>query len=182
MNQTKTSETVEFHKRLTEFIKGDYDYTMPKRGDIIEGVILSITDHDIVVDLGTKRDGVIPAKDLALVDEEYVKSLQLGDRIPVMVWRTWGEGDVIVVSLNKGLQQEDWLRAQEMLESGEILEGEVVDYNRGGVIVSFGRLRGFVPNSHLTSLPSGLREGRLQEAKSELVGKKLKLVVIEVNQ
>jgi small subunit ribosomal protein S1 len=176
------TEISEFHKKLTEFIKGEYDYTEPRRGDIVEAVILSITDRDIVVDLGAKRDGIIPSQDLDFVDDEIVKSLAVGDRIPVMVWRTWGHNDGIVVSLNKGLQQGDWLRAEEMLESGEIFEGEVVDSNRGGVIVPFGRLRGFVPNSHLSSLPSGLRAGRVQEAKSDLVGKKLHLAVIEVNQ
>jgi small subunit ribosomal protein S1 len=176
------TEISEFHKKLTEFIKGEYDYTEPRRGDIVEAVILSITDRDIVVDLGAKRDGIITSQDLDFVDDEIVKSLEVGDRIPVMVWRTWGNADGIVVSLNKGLQQGDWLRAEEMLESGEIFEGEVVDSNRGGVIVPFGRLRGFVPNSHLSSLPSGLRAGRVQEAKSELVGKKLHLAVIEVNQ
>ncbi len=181
MDRDKT-EISEFHKKLTEFIKGDYDYTEPRRGDIVEAVILSITDRDIVVDLGAKRDGIITSQDLGFVDDEIIESLEVGDRIPVMVWRTWGNSDGIVVSLNKGLQQEDWLRAEEMLESGEIFEGEVVDSNRGGVIVPFGRLRGFVPNSHLSSLPSGLRAGRMQEAKSELVGKKLHLAVIEVNQ
>jgi small subunit ribosomal protein S1 len=181
MDLDKT-EISEFHKRLSELIKGEYDYTEPRRGDIVEAVILSITERDIVVDLGAKRDGIIPSQDLSLVDDEIVKSLEVGDRIPVMVWRTWGDPDGLVVSLNKGLQQEDWLRAQEMLESGEVFEGEVVDSNRGGVIVPFGRLRGFVPNSHLSSLPSGLRAGHMQEAKSELVGKRLHLAVIEVDQ
>jgi len=50
------------------------------------------------------------------------------------------------------------------------------------VIVPFGRLRGFVPNSHLTSVPSGLRGKRLRQVKSKLVGQTLPLVVIEVNQ
>jgi len=182
METKLTQELSEFHQRLAEFISGDFDYTQPRRGDIVEAVILSITSHDIVVDLGAKRDGIVPSKDLNLVDADYVKSLQVGDRIPVMVWRTWGDEDGIVVSLNKGLQREDWLRAEEMLESGEIFEGVVNDQNRGGVIVPFGRLRGFVPNSHLSSLPSGLRAGRMAEAKSELVGKTLQLAIIEVNQ
>jgi small subunit ribosomal protein S1 len=67
-------------------------------------------------------------------------------------------------------------------ESGEVLDAEVVDFNRGGVLVSFGRLQGFVPNSHLTAIRRGLRGNRLREAKSELVGQTLHVVVIEVNQ
>jgi small subunit ribosomal protein S1 len=68
------------------------------------------------------------------------------------------------------------------LDSGKILEARVTDFNRGGVLVSFGRLRGFVPNSHLTSIPSGLRGKRLRQAKSELVGQTLPLVMIEADQ
>lgn len=167
---------------LAELIEGDYDYARPRRGEIREAVILSIGDNDMVVDLGTKRDGIIPAKDLNMVDEEYLHGLQVGDRIPVAIMRTWGDEDGIPVSLNRGLQQQDWLRAETLLESGELIQAEVTDYNRGGVIVSFGRLNGFVPNSHLGALPSGLRAGRDQDAKADLIGETLELAVIEVNQ
>lgn len=167
---------------LAELIEGDFDYTRPRRGEIREAVILSIGENDIVVDMGGKRDGIIPGRDLNMVDEEYVETLEVGDRIPVAIMRSRGDEDGIPVSLNRGLQQQDWLRAENLLESGELIEGEVIDYNRGGVIVRFGRLNGFVPNSHLGALPSGLRAGRDQDAKAELVGETLPLAVIEVNQ
>jgi small subunit ribosomal protein S1 len=66
------------------------------------------------------------------------------------------------------------------LESQEPIEATVEDVNRGGVVVSFGRLRGFVPGSHLTSLPRGLRGERREQAKKELVGRSLWLTVLEV--
>ncbi len=167
---------------LAEMILGEYDYTQPRRGEIREAVILSIGDNDIVVDLGLKRDGIIAPRDLQQVDKEYVQSLQVGDHIPVAILRTWGDEEGLPVSLNRGLQQNDWLRAETLLENGELIEAEVIDHNRGGVIVSFGRLNGFVPNSHLGALPSGSRQGRDQDPKAELVGKTLTLAVIEVNQ
>jgi len=169
-------------KRLTELILGEYDYTRPRRGEVREAVILSISDNDIVVDLGAKRDGIVPPKDLQRVDREYLASLRVGDRIPVAIMRDRGQVDGIPVSLSQGLQQEDWVRAEKLLETGEIVEGKVLDHNRGGILVSFGRLNGFVPNSHLGSLPSGLRYGQNQEAKENLVGMTLELAVIEVNQ
>ena len=100
-----------------------------------------------MVDIGATRDGIVLRKDLDLLDESYRDGLSVGDRVPVMILRTWGNRDGIVVSINKGLQNQDWLRASELLESEEIVEAEVVDTNRGGVLVQFGRLRGFVPNS-----------------------------------
>lgn len=167
---------------FADLLEEEYDYTEMRRNEVHEATILAITNSDIVVDMGTKRDGIIPPKDLSFVDDEYIETLKVGDRIPVAVMKTWGEEDGILVSLNKGLQQEDWLRAEEMLETGEVMECEVQDYNRGGVLVSFGRLRGFVPNSHLTSIPTGLRGEELRERKADLVGTTMRLAVIEVNQ
>ena len=170
-------------QRLSALITGDYDYARPRRGEVREAVILSIGENDIVVDLGTKRDGIILPRDLELLNDAYRASLKVGDHVPVVVLKTWGRRDgAIEVSLNKGLERRDWLRAQDLLESGKVVEIEVIDFNRGGVIVPFGSLRGFVPNSHLASAPRGLRGKRLREAKAQLVKQTLSLVVIEVNQ
>lgn len=170
--------------RLATLLKREeFSRVRPRRGHVYEATIMSIGEHDILVDLGAKRDGVVPPRDLELVDdEEYVESLDVGDQIPVVILNRWANHGTNLVSLNKGLQQADWLRARELQESEELVEAEVVDVNRGGVLVEFGRLQGFVPNSHLTSIRRGLPKNRLREAKQDLVGQTLNLVVLEVNQ
>ncbi len=168
--------------RFAALIESEYRYTRPRRGEVREAIVLSVSENDIVVDLNAKRDGIVPPRDLDLLDEAYRESLQIGDRVPVVVLKTWGNRDGLLVSINKGLEQQDWLRAKELLEREEIFEAEVEDFNRGGVIVSFGRLRAFVPNSHLNSVPRGLRGKRLGEEKAKLVGQTLSLGMIEVNQ
>jgi small subunit ribosomal protein S1 len=165
--------------QLAALIENDYDYTRPRRGEVCEAIVLSISEKDIIVDLGLKRDGIVSRKDLELLDDACRASLQVGDRVPVVVLKESAFHDGILVSLKKG---QDWLRAQDLLESGKVFEAKVASFNRGGVIISFGRLRGFVPNSHLSSLPPGLRGKRLRQAKSELVGQTLSLVVIEADQ
>jgi small subunit ribosomal protein S1 len=124
---------------------------------------------------------MVPARDLDLLSDEYRNSLQTGSQVPVYVLDSREGRDGVIVSLNKGLAQQDWLRAQELEKSTECCECTVTRGNRGGVVVKFGRLRGFVPNSHLTSISRGLRGERLQQAKSDLVGETLLLSVIEVN-
>ena len=180
----KEQRRIRLTQRLAALLdSGDYGRVRPRRGEILEATILSIGENDMVVDLGAKRDGIIPPRDLNLVDdEEYLAGLEVGDRIPVVVLRDRGHSSEILVSLNMGLQQRGWLRAQKLFESGEICEAQVTDINRGGVVVSFDRLRGFVPNSHLTSISRGLRGRNLREAKSKLVGQTLSLKVIEVDQ
>jgi small subunit ribosomal protein S1 len=178
MDQPRT----DMQEQLSALIESDYDYTLPKRGDICEAIVLSVRKDEVIVDLGVKRDGIVPREDLQLLDRDYRASLRAGDTVPVYVRDTRASGDGIVVSLNQGLAQQDWLRAGELLEDGETCEAEVIDVNSGGVLVSFGRVRGFVPNSHLSSVPPGLRETRLQEAKSNLIGRALTLTVLEVDQ
>jgi small subunit ribosomal protein S1 len=178
MDQPRT----DMQEQLSALIEGDYDYTLPKRGDICEAVILYVGKDEVIVDLGVKRDGVVPRKDLQLLDEGYRASLQAGDSVPVRIRDTRANGDSIEVSLSEGLAEKDWLRAEELLENVEVCEAEVTDVNSGGVLVSFGRVRGFVPNSHLSSVPPGLRGPRLQEAKTDLVGDRLTLTVLEVEQ
>jgi len=169
-------------ERLTSLIEGGFDCTRLRRGRVYEATIVSKGDQDILVDLGSKRDGIVPPGDLNQLEERYVVSLQVGDTVPVVVTQVQGRQGECVVSLNKGLEHKDWLRAQDLLESEEVFEGEVTDVNRGGVIVPFGNLRGFVPNSHLTAVPRGLRGEPLRNAKLSLIGRTLPLIVIEVNQ
>jgi small subunit ribosomal protein S1 len=164
-----------------DLLEGEYDYKSPRRGDVFQAVIMEIDDNDILVDLGTKRDGIVPASDLRRVDRDYLAQLSVGDTIPVVVIRPDSEEGGVLVSLSNGLQQEDWIRAQALLESREEIQCAVVGHNSGGILVEFGRLRGFVPNSHLTSLPSGMRSGNLDETKQELIGEVLTLVVLDVD-
>ena len=170
-------------KRQASLLRsGDYDHERPCRGDVREGVILSVGEHDLVVDIGAKRDAIVPPRDLELLDEEYRAGLEQGDRVPVYIMQAAGDRGGLIASVNLGLKQHDWLRAKDLLDSGEVAKEEVQEVNRGGVVAAFGRLRGFVPNSHLTSIPRGLRGERLHQAKSDLVGQTLPLAVIEVDQ
>jgi small subunit ribosomal protein S1 len=169
-------------RRFSTLIESDYDYTRPRRGQVRQAVVLSVSDNDVIVDLGGKRDGVVPRMDLELLNDAYRNSLRAGDQVPVCILAASGRQGDLIVSLNQGLAEQDWLQAKEFLESGEICQAEVADVNRGGVIVPFGRLRGFVPNSHLTSVPRGVRGARLHQAKCDLLGQTLSLVVVEVDQ
>lgn len=169
-------------EQFAALLEDSFERVQPRRGEVLEATILSIGDNDMVVDLDGKRDGIVPPKDLDLVDEKYLSDLIVGDTIPVLVMKDSARNEGVTVSLKKGLEQQDWLRAEEYLSSEEVFEAEVIDVNRGGILVEFGRLRGFVPNSHLTSVPSGMQRDRFREAKEELISKELSLTVIEVNQ
>jgi small subunit ribosomal protein S1 len=169
-------------QRFSTLLEDGYDYDRPRRGQVCRATVLSIDENEVIVDLGCKRDGVVPRTDLERLDEAYLDGLRVGEEVPISVLSVSSRQGELVVSLNQGLEQKDWLRAQEMMESGELCEAEVVGVNRGGVVVQFGRLRGFVPNSHLSDVRRGMRGERLDRVKRDLEGTTLWLVVIDIQQ
>ncbi len=159
-------------------LKEHYVYSAPRRGEVFKATILSLNGDGVIVDLPeSKRDGRVPDRDLEMLDQAYRASLEVGEQVPVRILKNTDRDGYVVVSINQGLKHADWLRGQDLLESGEIVDAEVIDYNRGGVLVSFGRIRGFVPNSHLavSRRPS-------DEIKSKYIGRTISLVVIDVDQ
>jgi small subunit ribosomal protein S1 len=163
---------------MATWLDSTHDYSRPRSGEVHEAIILSMNESGVIVDLSrAKRDGLVPCGDFDSLDDGYRGRLQVGDHVPVRILRGISRDEQILVSMKQGLQQQDWLRAQELLESQELVEAEVTGSNGGGVVVSFGPVRGFVPNSHLARGRS-----RRAEHKAQLVGQTLTLVVLEVNQ
>ncbi|GAB4481471.1 MAG: S1 RNA-binding domain-containing protein [Anaerolineae bacterium] len=159
-----------------------YDYQRPKRGQVLEGVVMSATETELLVDVGLKRDAIVPREDLDRLPDEVRTKLVPGSEVTVWVLRPWNfEGDLIV-SVNKALQEADWERARALLESGDVVEVTVTGMNRGGLLVSFGRVQGFIPQSHISSMARGMRGDALQKAKAELQGETLPVKVIEVDR
>jgi len=174
-NQQKTKP-----KWWQTLLRGDYLHKRPKRGEICEVTILAKDRHGIFVELEGKRDGLIQQSDLDEVDEDYLENLEVGDRIPVRIVKVPYDRSTILASLKQGLEQQEWVRAKALQESKKVVEVEVLDVNRGGIIAALGELRGFIPNSHLVSVPRGLRGKKLLAKKTDLIGKGLDVVVIEV--
>lgn len=159
----------------------EHDYEQPRVGDIRKGVIVAKTPQGVIVDLGTKRDGIVPTTDLNKLSPEERDALQVNDEVPVYITEA-DAPDSLVVSIHLAQLNQDWIDAEALMESGEIMEGEVIGYNKGGAIVPFGRLRGFIPASHLSELTRGLSDRQRQQKLAKLRGEKLPLKVIEVDR
>jgi len=160
-------------------LEESFSMEQPERGDLLSGTILAIDKQGMIVDVGMKRDGVVPRSDLERMEG---RSFTVGDEVAVIVIYTEDQDGNLVLSISQARQSEDWTKAEELMESGDIWEGIVTDANRGGLIVPFGNLRGFVPASHVMDLPRGLNENDRKGHMSSLVGKKVSCKVIEVNR
>ncbi len=157
-----------------------FAFEQPERGDIINGVVLAIDDYGIIVDVGLKRDGVVPRHDLEKLEPGV--TFKVGEEIPVMVLQPEDHEGNLIVSVSQARQSEDWTRAEALLDNQEVWEGVVADANRGGLIVPFGNLRGFVPASHVMDLPRGLDEAGRKAHLTGMVGQTITVKVIEVNR
>jgi len=174
------SEEISILQDLAQLLD-EHDYDLPSVGDIRNGIIVSVSKQGIIVDLGLKRDGLVQPTDLDDLEDDERESLKLNDEVPVYIVDT-SHPDRLLVSIKKARLNQDWVDAQEMLESGDILEAPVIGYNRGGVIVPYGNLRGFVPASHLVELRRGMDDRLRQQVMSKMRDEVLPLKVIEVNR
>lgn len=153
----------------------------PRRGEVVSGTIVSIGHGVVLIDIGRKSEGVVPGHDLETLDPEFREELQVGEQVFAFVVQSENEDGQTVLSLGKARAEQGWRILQKYFDSGEIVEAEVVDHNRGGVIVRVQGVRGFVPLSQLSHLRSDAVAG--EEANlAPMLGQKLRLKTIEVNR
>ncbi len=162
--------------------EGRYEYQRPQRGEIRQGTVIRKDPNQIIVDIGSKREGVVPATDLQKLGREVVEQIQVGDELPVYIVKPEGREGDIIVSINMARQARDWERARELKRSEELIEGKVIGFNKGGLLVDFGSLQGFIPRSHIVDLSKRTDPDSPQDPLSQMVGRELPLKVIEVDQ
>jgi small subunit ribosomal protein S1 len=172
-------ETME---ELLAEIESDERALRPLRpGEVVEGVVASVSGDEVLVDLGGRSAGVLSAREAAA---EGV-SVGVGERVLAAVVQPEGPDGRAVLSLRRARNRRQWARMTELQKSGEVIDAPVVEANRGGLVVDVG-LRGFVPLSQLGSvgnLPASAEErAGVPEAIRAYVGKRLPLKVIEADQ
>jgi small subunit ribosomal protein S1 len=167
---------------MADLAVADWDYQRPRRGEVRDGTILAIHEQEIIVDVGAKRDGVVPYADLQRLDPEALRKLAVGDSVPVYVLRPEDQEGNLLVSLFLARQSASWKRAQDLAESGEVWEAQVEGYNKGGLVVPIDDLRGFVPASQIPGFAMGMSPEERLSRLSKLVGETLHVKVIEINR
>ncbi len=169
----------DFGAEFRDLLDASFAYAPPRRGEIRSAVILEIDEREIIVDLNTKRDGIVPYQDIERLDPSFRDTLEVGGEVPVYIMNPRDPDDNLVVSINMGLQQYDWEKARGLLESEDVVDVTVTGSNRGGILVRWNRLEGFVPSSHLVSVSYS---GDRRDAWDELRDTTLVVKVIEVDQ
>ena len=158
---------METFKSLLE--KEEYKPKVLSKGDVVEGTIVSKLGDQVLVNIGAKAEGIITSRELA--DEKTsIGSLKVGDKILVFVISPEGENGQAILSLKKAGGEQLWRRLSEQVNSQEKIQVKGIEFNKGGLIVEYQDLRGFIPSSHLLT--------NLEEA----IGKEIDVCAIEVDK
>jgi small subunit ribosomal protein S1 len=179
MNRTSSSssdEPLDFAALLDESLE---EIENLGRGDIRQGTILAVDKQGLIVDVGLKRDGVVPRTDLDSLDDDV--HFEIGQDVEVMVVKLEDQDGNLILSIRQALANKDWEDARRQMHSEKLYCGKVIAANQGGLIVPYGELRGFVPSSHVVNIPRGLDDEARINHLSSLVGQELTLKIIEVN-
>jgi small subunit ribosomal protein S1 len=163
----------------------DYGFRRLHRGESVEGTVVRVDQDEVLVDIGLKSEGVIPAREL-FGEGEQPPDLHVGDRILVVVVHPEGSEGHAILSLRRARVERSWREIEELYQQGAIAEAPVVDFNKGGLIVDVRGVRGFVPVSQVLDLRNVARqEGDNEEVANALagmVGRSLPLKIIEINR
>ena len=160
----------------------EYDYARPQRGELRDGMIMQIEDNGVLVSIGTKREGVIPSQDLRQMGDEFVGALRIGETIQVYVQEPENREGDLILSLTMVQVAKDWEHAELMFTEGGIVRCKVIGFNKGGLLVQFNRIRGFVPASQVAQLHGRTAAEERQQALQKMVNQEIPLKVIEVDR
>ena len=150
-------------------------------GDTVNGKVLSIKKHEILIDLGPQGVGLVPRREAS-----YVRNLKVGDDVTASVIEAEMQDGYVLLSLRKAVKDKGWDEIQAKLDEGAIVEIVPFDANRGGLLVEYEGIRGFLPVSQLSAehyprVGSSDKDEILQRLNS-LVGKTIRARILDANK
>ena len=161
----------------------DLNLDLPKQGEVRTGTIASLSDNEILVSIGAKSEGLIPSRELEQLNDEERDKLEVGQDIQVYVVSPENQRGTLLLSYTRSLEEEDWQNAEALLKSREAYEGTVEGFNKGGLIMRMGRLRGFVPASQVSQARRMRYQGDTPEQRwGEMSEEPMVARVIEVDR
>jgi small subunit ribosomal protein S1 len=177
------SENKEY-KNMASLLKEEgLGLELPVAGEIKTGTIASISPGQIMVGIGAKSEGIISGQEFELIPPDIFAAMEVGQEISVYVITPEDQNGNLILSYIRAVESEAWEEAQRMMTDEETFTGKVVGFNRGGLIIAFRELQGFLPASLLAfSRRSDISGDTAEQRFNELMGQELSLRIIEVDQ
>ncbi len=154
----------------------NYDLTMVNLndGDVVKGKVVKIDKVEVLVDVGFKSEGVIPLSELSIRNDVKPEDvLKVDDEIMIMVIQKEDQDGRLILSKKRAEVEQNFDRIEKIYENGDIVEGEIIECVKGGLIVDIG-LRGF--------LPASLIDVRKTKDLQSYIGERCVCKIIEVDR
>ena len=148
-----------------------YDETLNKVADhqVVEGKVISVDKKEVVVNIGYKSDGIIPASEF-----RYNPDLKIGDMVEVYVESAEDKKGQLILSHKKARMSKSWDKVNEALEADAVIQGFIKCRTKGGMIVDVFGIEAFLPGSQIDVHP--IRDY------DQFVGKTMEFKVVKINQ
>ena len=164
---------------MQDWLDSGTDFKSLRRGEVLEGTIMGIQRDGVIVDVGSKSEGVTPLNEIHARGAHPTTKTTVADKILVFVILLQNEDGQVFLSVDRARGERGWRVLQQRFDEQEAFEAEVTGYNKGGLLVNVEGVSAFVPLSQVVGVrPEQEGEGGLASA----VGKALRLKVIEINR
>ena len=168
-NIDESNEMNDFMAEIEKSLK------MPQRGEIVKGEVIQVGPREVYVNLGCKKDGIIPKDEIALEADQDIESMfKLGDVVEAKVLKTDDGDGNILLSRKKVEISKHWNEIIKAYEDKSFVTAKVIREVKGGVIAAYKEVTGFIPMSQLND--------RYVEKADEFIGKTLTVKVTRVDQ
>jgi small subunit ribosomal protein S1 len=175
-------EAGENQNSMEDLLQESLSLEFPTAGEIRKGFIATLRENEILVSIGTKSEGVISGRELEQIPDEEREALVIGQEIPVYVIAPEDQNGNVVLSYVRAREERDWDEVEQLLESSQAYDSKIVGYNKGGLIVPIGQLRGFVPASQISLLRRPGANENPEQRYTRMIGEPMKVRVIEVDR
>ncbi len=150
-------------------------------GEVINGTVLTVRKHEVLIDLGAQGIGLVPRREVG-----FSRQLKEGDEVTASIIDTELDNGYSLLSLRKAAKDKGWEEASAKMAAEEIIEVEPYDANRGGLLIEYEGVRGFLPVSQLSAehyprVGSADKDEILQRLNA-LVSKTLKVRILDCDR
>ncbi|MEG0918363.1 MAG: bifunctional 4-hydroxy-3-methylbut-2-enyl diphosphate reductase/30S ribosomal protein S1 [Bacilli bacterium] len=172
---TKMSDKITKEESMLDYMEEiEKSLRLPRGGELVTGKVHQVTDKEIIVNLGCKKDGIIPLNEITLEGEQKLTDLfSEGEEITAKVLKTDDGDGTILLSKKKLEASEHWEEINKALEDKALIDVTVVRQVNGGVIATYKEVQGFIPLSQLSD--------KFVEDSSEFIGQTLSVKVSRVD-
>ena len=180
-NQIGTAISTE-KTSMDELIEEFLPHKPLKRGEIIDGKIMSINDNGLLIDIGYKSEGFIPTREMKTLVSDEDKEINVGDEVIAYVVNPETNSGSSVLSIDRARGEQGWRILEKAMQNDESCHGVILSANRGGAVVESEGVQGFIPLSQLVGPSRELFVNGGEAPKDGFIGMKIQFKIIELNR